>query len=387
MSIATEVITRVLLVEDDPGDALLTTELLGEAAHPFAVRSASKLSEALEHLHGGVECVLLDLGLPDATGLDALDQILTAAPGVAVIVLTGRADHDLALAAVARGAQDYLRKGQLDTELLSRSVRYAVERKRSEDAARRLLANELLAAESARLERGLLARPMLDTSDLAAATRYRSGGGSLLLGGDFYDAIELADGSVRIIIGDVAGHGADEAAIGVALRIAWRGLVLAGLPAEAVFTSLQAVLDAERPHEAMFATACDATIAPDRRSVVLRVAGHPPPLLIADEVRTVAVREPGPPLGVGADGGWDARAITLPARWSLLFYTDGIIEGRSIDGANGRLGIPGLVRAVPALASRARDLGELLDELLALAEQCNGGPVADDIALFLISAR
>ena len=387
VSLAPEVVTRVLLVEDDPGDALLTTELLGKSLHPFSVCAANKMSEAIEHLGAGVECVLLDLGLPDATGLDALDQILSAAPGVAVIVLTGRADRDLALAAVARGAQDYLQKGELDTELLSRSVRYAVERKRSEDAARRLLANELLAAESARLERGLLARPMLATSGLAAATRYRSGGGSLLLGGDFYDAIELADGSVRIVIGDVAGHGPDEAAIGVALRIAWRGLVLAGLPAVGILASLQAVLDAERPHEAMFATACDATIAPDRRAVVLRIAGHPPPLLIADDVRVLSAGQPGPPLGVGADGSWAARTLPLPPRWTLLFYTDGIIEGRSLDGANGRLGVPGLVRAVPALAASARDLGELADGLLALAEERNGGPVADDIALLLISAR
>src|SRR5487761_1304391 len=163
----------VLLVEDDPGDALLTREMLDGSGFSFIIEPANRLADAVERVRQGVDCVLLDLGLPDAGGLDALDQILAAAPRTAVIVLTGRADRDLALAAMARGAQDYLRKGDLDGELLSRSVRYAIERKRSEEAARRLLANELLAAESARLERGLLARPMLRQAGLRSVARYR----------------------------------------------------------------------------------------------------------------------------------------------------------------------------------------------------------------------
>ena len=224
----------------------LTSELLQDSGFSFKVEPVRQLAEALAQLERGVECVLLDLGLPDAGGLEALDRILAAAPRTAVIVLTGRADRDLALVAVARGAQDYLQKGKLDRELLSRSVRYAVERKRSEEAARQLLARELMASESARLERGLLARPMLAGSGLRSVARYRSAGGSLLLGGDFYDAIELPDGSVRLVIGDVAGHGPDEAAIGVALRIAWRGFVLGGAWPDAVLPNLQALLDAER---------------------------------------------------------------------------------------------------------------------------------------------
>jgi CheY-like chemotaxis protein len=102
---------RVLLVEDDPGDALLTSELLHDSGFSFKVEPVRQLADALAHLERGVECVLLDLGLPDAGGLEALDRILAVAPRTAVIVLTGRADRDVALDAVARGAQDYLRKG------------------------------------------------------------------------------------------------------------------------------------------------------------------------------------------------------------------------------------------------------------------------------------
>ena len=201
---------RVLIVEDDPGDELLTNEFLSDSDYPFEVEVARRLSEAMVRVRGSVECVLLDLGLPDAQGLVGLQEILRVAPHVAVIVLTGRGDLDLALEAVAAGAQDYLNKDAIDGELLTRSIRYSVERKRSEEASRQLLANQLVAAESARLERGLLPRPLLSSPTVRAASRSRPGGGALLLGGDFYDAIELSDGTLRVVIGDVAGHGPDD---------------------------------------------------------------------------------------------------------------------------------------------------------------------------------
>jgi len=374
----------VLLVEDDPGDALLTRELLDGSGFAFDVQVARLLSDALVALADGVDCVLLDLELPDARGLEALDEILAGAGKAAVIVLTGRADRDLALAAVARGAQDYLQKGDIDGERLSRSIRYAVERHRSEDAARKLLANELLAAESARLERGLLARPILGSNTRAAA-RYRSGGGSLLLGGDFYDAIELPDGSVRVLIGDVSGHGPDEAAIGVALRIAWRGFVLSGLEEGAVLLNMQAVLEAERLVDTLFATACDATIAPDRRSVRLRIAGHPAPLLLDDHRPRELGCNVGLPLGIFSTSTWAPAEHPLPEHWALIFYTDGIIEGHTRQGPRARLGTEGLIDAIEGLTWSPEDLGKLADQLLAMAEEQNGGPVADDIALILLA--
>jgi serine phosphatase RsbU (regulator of sigma subunit) len=379
--------TRILLVEDDPGDALLTRELLAGSGSPFVVEPAVRLDDALARLARGVDCVLLDLGLPDAGGLEALEQILYASPGTAVIVLTGRSDRDLALEAVARGAQDYLQKGDLNAELLSRAVRYAVERKRSEEAARRLLANELLAAESARLERGLLARPILSKAGLRSTFRYRSGEGALLLGGDFYDAIQLDNGEVRVVIGDVSGHGPDEAAIGVALRIAWRSLVLAGLGPDAVLADMQSLLVEERLHENVFATVCDATIAPDRRTLSIRAAGHPPPMVLgpAGPRSAQPVLAGGLPLGMFEGTLWPAQEVALPNPWALVFYTDGIIEGRTRADPTNRLGLDGLLGELARYPWDPGDLGAVADRLLDIAEGENGGPVADDIALFLVA--
>ena len=93
-------------------------------------------------LPGAFDCVLLDLGLPDAQGLEALRLVLEAAPNLAVLVLTGLADEFRGMEAVASGAQDYLVKGNIDGELLRRAIRYAVERKRADESMRRLYASE-----------------------------------------------------------------------------------------------------------------------------------------------------------------------------------------------------------------------------------------------------
>src|SRR6185295_16895834 len=151
---------RILLVEDDEGDAFLVRELLDEAGAPFDLLVATSLREA-RTLMGGVQCILLDLGLPDAEGIDGLRRLLAVAGSAAVCVLTGRSDEHLGVAAVAEGAQDYLVKGQVDGVLLVRALRYAVERKRADENARRLREVELRQAESARLERGLLPQPLM----------------------------------------------------------------------------------------------------------------------------------------------------------------------------------------------------------------------------------
>ena len=179
---------RVLLVEDDDGDAFLVGELLGEAVHPVELVRARTLAEA-EAMVGRVDCVLLDLGLPDASGLDGLRRLDALADGVALLVLTGLADEYRGVEAVAAGAQDYLVKGQVDGELLARAIRYAIGRSRLEATERALQEQQLHAEENTRLERGLLPSPLIAGAGVVFAARYQAGGRRLLLGGDFYDAV------------------------------------------------------------------------------------------------------------------------------------------------------------------------------------------------------
>lgn len=131
---------KVLLVEDNPGDSRLIREMLVEATGAaFDLEYASRLQAGLEHLSGGrIEVVLLDLGLPDSQGLETLTKTYDQAPEVPIIVLTGLNDETLGVQAVNKGAQDYLIKGQVDKNLLVRTIRYAIERKRAEDRERQL---------------------------------------------------------------------------------------------------------------------------------------------------------------------------------------------------------------------------------------------------------
>lgn len=129
---------RVLLLEDDPADARLVDLMLRKAPRTvFAVEICSKLSQAVERIaQGGFNVVLADLSLPDSSGLDTLRALTDAAPDMAVVVLTGNDDDAQAIEALKHGAQDYLVKGRDDGFILSRVVRYAVERKNAEQALR-----------------------------------------------------------------------------------------------------------------------------------------------------------------------------------------------------------------------------------------------------------
>jgi len=132
---------NILLVEDNPGDARLIMEDLKEPDVPHEVIQSGRLDEALRYLRDDrderFDVVILDLSLPDARDLEAVARIRTAAPRLPIVVLTGLADEHVAFRAVEEGVQDYLVKGKVNGSVLVRALRYAIERKRADDASRR----------------------------------------------------------------------------------------------------------------------------------------------------------------------------------------------------------------------------------------------------------
>ena len=371
-----EPVQRLLLVEDDPGDAFLVGELLAEVDPDLTLTVAASLPEALAQIDDA-DCVLLDLNLPGYTGLDGLRAVLAADPLAAVCVLTGLDDEHLGTAAVAAGAQDYLVKGKVDGQLLIRAVRYAVERRRAETSMLRLQEEQLVAAESVRLERGLLPSPLLEGSGVHPRMFYRSGRTRAVLGGDFFDAVRGPTGTVHAIIGDVSGHGPDEAALGALLRVSWRALVLAGVAEERLLPELQRLLVSERHDQRLFTTACTVTI--EGTSLAVRLAGHPPPVALWSS--TMLEAPVGLPLGVAPGTTWPSLTVELAPDWALLLYTDGLIEAR--DPATGEsLWTDGLLELLQK--ERATPAEELPARLVERAEAFNGGPLLDDVAILLL---
>jgi diguanylate cyclase (GGDEF)-like protein/PAS domain S-box-containing protein len=133
-----ESVLKILLIEDNRGDAELIRQMALSFEENFAIKTSDRLSTGLKALsEEAFDIVLLDLGLPDSTGIDTLRKLQKKVPELPVVVLTGLTDEDLAIKAIGLGAQDYLVKGRIDRALLIRSMRYAVERKRFGEALRR----------------------------------------------------------------------------------------------------------------------------------------------------------------------------------------------------------------------------------------------------------
>jgi serine phosphatase RsbU (regulator of sigma subunit) len=375
---------EILVIEDDPADALLAEEFLLEEGADFSVTWARTLSEGLRAIGPTTACVLLDLGLPDAQGVAALARVRRVALRTPVVVLTGLGDRAAGMRAVAAGAQDYLVKGEVTPATLARSVRYAIERLGNEERDRQLFEAELRREENARLARGLQPQLQVGDTDLCCATLYQPAGGDNPLGGDFLDAVELGDGTVRLLIGDVAGHGPEEAALGVSLRVGWRSLVLAGLGQLDTAECLERLLRAERPRPNVFATMCDVAVAADRRRMVVRSAGHPPPVLLGTGGAALAPVSTEWPIGLAGTRGPD-QVVDLPSRWTLLLFTDGVYEGRA--GTGDRLGIDGFVERAGTLLGSGPVDEPALEALVEAAVADHGGPLPDDVGLLSCSWR
>lgn len=253
--------------------------------------------------------------------------------------------------------------------------------------------------ENERLERALLPTPILSDPRLSISARSRPRAVGWVIGGQFYDVVEGADGWAHVLIGEVRGRGPDAAALGVSLRVAWRTLVLAGSAADKVFSTANDLFMHERTDNEMSATLCMLSVAPNRGSAMFRSAGHLPPLLITDDEVLEPQVSTGPPLGTADQQGWPLTQVQLNDNWSILVYTSGLVEGRG-GNSSARLGSEGLtfllndaLRSRPSEAPQssggaltARNDDMLLDQVLMQAIRLNSGE-ADDLAALVLSCH
>lgn len=381
--------------------AVIAAAARGPSSRPLVVLLVAVAVEATFLLVlGAVQQTKHILGIPGS--LMALTAVVAGAKGGpvvgSVVVLLGAAIYYVTVA-------DFGARGELLPTLISTGIWLATallsaflsEALRDQAGKRREVAVSLAASHASRraqdevallhetLESQLVPPAPVEHSAYGVITRYRPSEGRLRLGGDFLDVMSLPRNRLALIVGDVSGHGPTAAALGATLRATWQGLVMSGADRATIRATLDATMVRERRNDDAFATACLAWI--DRagdgdRLHVLNVA-HPLPLLVGHEVAPLPA-SPSLPMGVGGEERWEPAILTLTPPWSLLFYTDGLVEGRMAPGSPDRFGQDGLVaylRGVGALDEAA------VDALLAHVEASNGGPVDDDVALVVVSRR
>ncbi|HET6748988.1 MAG TPA: PP2C family protein-serine/threonine phosphatase, partial [Actinomycetes bacterium] len=145
-------------------------------------------------------------------------------------------------------------------------------------------------------------------------------------------------------------------------------------------------LACNRQSEELFATVCCCWVGPGHDRIAVALAGHPPPLL-ARAGRVEVVEVPGgPALGIlDQPNPREAGVLEVSDGWTLLCYTDGLVEGRAAPGAVERFGIEALVERATGLLAGAAGLDDVLDRLLDVVHEANGGELSDDVAILCLS--
>jgi serine phosphatase RsbU (regulator of sigma subunit) len=207
---------------------------------------------------------------------------------------------------------------------------------------------------------------------------------SMLLGGDFIGACERADGSLALLIGDVAGHGVAAAGTGAMLRAAWLGAAQGDVPLQSIAQLLDRLLINQADHAASaMATACLAEVNPAARELSLVRAGHDAPLLIAPGAITPLAGAHGPALGLPDSSRWPLNRIQLPARGALMMFTDGLTERRATPRSVRRFDDPSPHIDPENLLAKPPE--RAIDEMLAQIFPHGTEQLDDDLAVILLN--
>ncbi|ODR14769.1 ATPase [Mycobacterium shimoidei] len=207
------------------------------------------------------------------------------------------------------------------------------------------------------------------------AVRYEAASRPLHVGGDWYDVVDLDDGRIALIVGDCVGHGLTAATVMGQLRSACRALLLERASPSAALAGLDRF--AARLPGAQCTTAVCAVLNPDTGELVYSSAGHPPPILV-DADGTTRILDDGHtiPLGVRPDRPRPEARVTIPARATLLLYTDGLVERRRVALDDG------IARAVSMVQDgRTSSLDDLANQIMSRLAPSGG--YQDDVAMLL----
>jgi serine phosphatase RsbU (regulator of sigma subunit) len=370
---------RILLVEDDPDDVWVMRNLLGDRWDgPFDLFHVELLSAALERCsEDRFDVILLDLSLPDSRGLETFFAIHAGAGGVPIVVLTGLNDATTAVKAVQAGAEDYLVKGQVDDNLLVRSIRYAIERSRRYRAeeALRDTTEEFRAAQEIQQRLYPDRAPAIPGFDLAGALYPAKA-----TAGDYFDYIPMLDDCLAIVVGDVSSHGMGPALLMSETRACLRTLAQAYSDPGEILTRANRLLAADTS-DFHFVTLAMARLDPRARSLLYASAGQRGYLLEPEGTVTV-LDSTSLPLGVRLDTVVPtAPAVALRPGQIVTFFTDGAVEAES----PGRVRF-GVGRALEVIRSERRQPAAVIVDALhaEIVGFARHQPQQDDITVVIL---
>lgn len=358
---------RALVVDDDPGiNRLMQVRLRSQG---YEVVSASSGDEALARLDEvKPDLMLVDVSMPGASGLDVLDRVRAEGRDIAVIMATAFGSEGIAIDALRRGADDYLRKPFEPDEfraVVERTTSRLLLRRQNRTLRRELLAELRRAAE---VQLSLLPDrpPVVEGFEVAAYCLP-----ARQVGGDFYDWQIAADGSLNLMLGDVMGKGMPAALLMATVRAAVRAVAAHHAPIESL-TVVERVLADDLERSSSFVTLFLARLTSADGRVSFVDAGHG----LAFVVRaTGVVQRLGPrslPLGVLTGSSFEPGSVTLDPGDALVVFSDGLPDAR-----------PDLRLEPDTLAGLLRGVGhaqEIVERLRSLVV-ARGAALPDDLTL------
>ena len=370
------VAARVLVADDQP-DVLeaLRWLLTGEGYEPEFVSSTDAVLERLRERP--FDLLLMDLNYSRDTtsgreGLELIPKVRALDASLPIVVMTGWGSVDTAVEAMRHGARSFVQKPWEDVtllEILQREIEEAQASKRSDAKQKREF-------EEARLiQRGLLPTTTPQLAGLSLASSWQPANG---VGGDCFDMLTFGAGAMGVYIADVAGKGVPAALLMSNLQAAVRAFAQEGAAPGSVATSVNRLL-CRNMASGRFVTFCYARIDVGAGKLTYANAGHNPPLLVRADATIEKLAPGGTVLGVFVESTYEQGDFPLRPNDRLIFYTDGITEGRNPDGdefGEDRL-------AASALQHRALGADDMLAAMLRDVGAFNAGVYEDDATLIV----
>jgi phosphoserine phosphatase RsbU/P len=366
-----------VLVADDQADILeaLRWLLTGEGYEPTFVSSTDAV---LERLRGeAFDLLLMDLNYSRDTtsgreGLDLIPKVRALAPDLPIVVMTGWGSVDTAVEAMRHGARSFVQKPWEESTLLEIIDREIAEAR----AERRRDRKQVRDFEEARLiQRGLLPTTFPQVPGISVAVSWQPADG---VGGDCFDTIGFG-GAVGVSVADIAGKGLPAALLMSNLQAAVRAFAQDAATPASICASVNRLL-CRNMAPGRFATFCYARIDAGGGRLVYSNAGHNPPLLVSRNGTLSPLNCGGMVLGVFADTGYEQAELALNSGDRLVFYTDGITEGR--DPAGEEYGEERLMAAV--LDTRTESVDAMKTAVLNDVTRFTEGKFEDDATLIVV---